>query len=144
MMSVPPPAAEPTMMRTGFAGKPCDIAPVDTRSAATASGFSLTSFTAPLRRALVQKRIHAFAKIPAHVAHENEILALLARQVLLQAQKRFLGCAERQRRVTCDQPAELARPALQRRRVFHDLVQQTEIEGFAGIEQPRGENEVLD
>src|SRR6266571_2215230 len=143
MMSVPPPAAEPTMMRTGFAGKPCDIAPVDTRSAATASGFSLTSFTAPLRRALVQERIHAFPKIPAHVAHENEVLALLARQALLQAPQRFFRRAQRQGRIARDQPAELARPALQLRRVFHDLVQQTELEGFVGIQQPRGENEVL-
>src|SRR6202044_4013888 len=35
-------------------------------------------FALPLRRALVQKRVQAFAKIAAHIAHQDQILALVA------------------------------------------------------------------
>src|SRR5262249_41257914 len=72
----------------------------------------------PLRLALVQERVHAFAEIPAHVAHQDQILALFAREPRLQAPQRFLGGAQRERRVAGDQARELVGAALGRRAIF--------------------------
>jgi hypothetical protein len=59
-------------------------------------------FSGPLWCPFVKKRIHPFAEVPAHIAHEHEILAVLTRQVLAQPPQRLLGGAQCQRRVTGD------------------------------------------
>jgi hypothetical protein len=38
------------------------------------------SFALPLRRAFIQERVQAFAKIVAHAAHQDQVLAVLARR----------------------------------------------------------------
>src|SRR5271168_3714647 len=70
-------------------------------------------FASPLRRALIEKRIQSFAKIPAHVAHQDQILAFLARQPPLQADQRLFGGVERERCIAGDQDGKLIGPPLQ-------------------------------
>jgi len=63
----------------------------------TASNVGAPDFllAGPLRLTLVEKRVQSFAKIPAHVAHEDKILAFLTRQPLLQSRQRLFGRAQR-------------------------------------------------
>src|SRR3954465_4679373 len=62
---------------------------------------------APLRRALVQERLHALAEILAHVAHEDQVLPFLAPQPFRQPPHGLLGGPERQGRMSRDEPREL-------------------------------------
>src|SRR6516165_6007601 len=59
-------------------------------------------FARPLWPALVEKGIQSFADISAHVAHEDEIFALLAREAALQSCERLLGGSQCERRVAGD------------------------------------------
>ena len=47
-------------------------------------------FAHPLRLAFVEKGIQSFAEVTAHVAHEDEVFALLAREPPLQPRQRLL------------------------------------------------------
>src|SRR3954469_24392189 len=87
---------------------------------------------APVRRAFFEEGPHPLAEILAHVAHQDQVLALLARQALGQAPHRFLGGAQCQRRVAGDGAGKLVSAGLQRARVLDHLGEKTEREGLAG------------
>src|SRR5579862_7282291 len=101
-------------------------------------------FALPLRRALVEERLHAFAKIATHVAHQDQVLAFLAGEPPLQARQRLLGGVERERRMPGDLDGKLVNATLQRRQIFDDFGEQSGTGGFLGADQPRGEDDVLD
>src|ERR1700726_2002322 len=58
------------------------------------------SFAGPLRRALTQKCIHAFAEIPALITHQNQVFVLVS--FWLHAMQSLFGGSQRQGRVACD------------------------------------------
>ena len=58
-----------------------------------------------MRLALVEKCVHAFAKILALVTHQDKVLVLA--NLWLHAMKRLLGGTQRQRRVACDKASEI-------------------------------------
>src|SRR6187399_1402889 len=59
-------------------------------------------FAGPLRLALAKEGVHAFAEIPALVAHQDQVLVF--GWLRLRAQQRLLGGAQRQGCMACDQP----------------------------------------
>src|SRR5690349_4993489 len=69
--------------------------------------------SSPFGGTLVQEGVHAFAKIAAHVAHQNQIAVFLPGDALLDAAERFLGGAQSKRRLRGDGTGELARAVLQ-------------------------------
>src|SRR5262245_45268691 len=98
---------------------------------------------APLRRALVEKRVQPLAKILAHVTHDDEVLALLARQPLLQACDRLFCRVERQRCVAGEEPGDLVGTHVERREIVDDLREQADYRGLGGFDQPRREDQIL-
>src|SRR5829696_6834444 len=98
----------------------------------------------PLRRALVQEGLHAFPEIPAHVAHQDQVLALLAGKALGQASHRLLGRAQRQRRMAGDGAGEFLGAALEGGRVLDDLGQEPDRERLPRLDHARREDDVLD
>src|SRR5262245_37930955 len=117
-----------------------------TQSAAS-TGNSLPSmsnlFARPLRLAFVEKGIQSFAKVAAHVAHEDEVFALLARESALQPRQRLLGGAQRQRCIPGDDCRELFNPLLQGRKVLDHFVKQSEPRRLLRSDEPGSENEIL-
>src|SRR5579872_3490679 len=97
-----------------------------------------------MRRTLVEEGIHAFAEIAAHVAHQDQVLALLARQPPHQARQRLLGRRQRQRRVGGDRCGKLAGALVQGVEVLHHFGEQADVESLLGADQPGGENQVFD
>jgi hypothetical protein len=78
---------------------------------------------APLRRPLVEEGVESLAEIAAHVTHQNQILALLARQPPRQPHQSLLGGVKRQWRMAGDQRRELIGALLQRRQILDDFVE---------------------
>src|SRR5919108_6484608 len=77
---------------------------------------SLAAF--PGRLALVQEGVHAFAEILAHVAREDEVVAFAVRDLRPQAEQRFLGRLQRERRHAGDEARELLAALHERRLVL--------------------------
>src|SRR6185437_5114710 len=81
---------------------------VDARAGVTLWCFpDHRSLPLPLRRALVEEGVHAFAEILAHVAHEDEVLALRRRELGAEAPERLLGRLQGQGRVARDELCRL-------------------------------------
>src|SRR5438445_2440360 len=103
--------------------------------------FLLRSAAGPLRLAFVEEGIHAFAEIPALVAHQDQVLVFAA--LWLRAKQRLLGGTQRQRCMACDKPCQFISPPFERREILHDFVQQSDAGGFLGFDQARGKNDLL-
>src|SRR6185437_9222935 len=102
------------------------------------------SLAAPLRRPLFEESGQAFAKIPAHVAHDDEVLPLARRDSRLQAVKRLLGGAQRQRRMPRDGAGERLGARGERRRIGQHLADEAERLRLRRVDKARREDEVLD
>ena len=83
------------------------------------------------------------SRIPAHIAHQNQVLAFLAGEPPLQAGQRLFGGVERERRIAGNQRRQFAGAPLKRRHVFDDLAEQTDACGFLGTNEARGKNQIL-
>src|SRR6185503_21107689 len=67
----------------------------------------------PVRRALVEERVHSFAEILAHIGAQDQVLAFVARQRPADAAYRFLGDFERDRRMAGNELRRFIGAALQ-------------------------------
>src|SRR5262245_12575180 len=99
---------------------------------------------APLRRALAEKRIEPFAEIRAGVGHQDQVLALISRQPLLQASDRLLGRVERQWRVAGDEFRYFVGARVERGEILDDFGEEADGGGFRGFHEPCGEDQILD
>src|SRR5687768_9102499 len=88
---------------------------------ASASATPTELLALPIRRALVEERVHSFAKILAHIGAQDQVPALLARQGTTEAEHRFLGGFHRNRRMAGNELGGFVGAALQRRNVGHHL-----------------------
>src|SRR5260221_689508 len=94
--------------------------------------------------ALVEEGVHALAEVLAHVAHQHEVVAFAVRHRGAQAQQRFLGRLQSERRVGGDFARELLGALQQRRLVGRELHHQSRGERLIGLDQPRAEHDLLD
>src|SRR6516165_11981927 len=97
-----------------------------------------------MRLTLIEESIQSFAEIPAHVAHENEVFALLAREPASEPRERLLGGTQCERRVAGDQLRQFIDPPFQRRQVLDHLVEQSDASRLLGSDEPGSEYEILD
>src|SRR5258708_21157380 len=67
----------------------------------------------PLRRPLVQKGIHAFTKVMAHVAGQDQVAVFFRSHPFLDAAQGLLGYAQRERRLGGQSARKFIRTALQ-------------------------------
>src|SRR5262245_13648313 len=100
-------------------------------------------FARPLGLALVEEGIQSFTEVSAHVAHEDKVFALLAREPALQPRERLFRGVERQRRVAGNQRRKLVDPPLQGGKVIHDFVENANACRLLGADEPCGEYEIL-
>src|SRR6266478_1362325 len=99
-------------------------------------------FAGPLRLALVEKSIHAFAEIPALVTHQNQVFVFV--RFWLHAMQALLGGPQRQRRVARDEPRQFIGPSFKGGAVLHHFIQQAEAQRFFGFDRARGKNDLLE
>src|ERR1700733_15236988 len=100
------------------------------------------SFARELRLPLFEEGGHAFAKIPAHVAHQDEVIAGAGREGVAQTQQRLLGRAERQRRVLGDAARQRRGPRGERGLVGQDFADEAPGARLLGTDKPRGEEQI--
>src|SRR5258705_12756673 len=95
--------------------------------------ISLFLFAGPLRLALVEEGIHAFTKIPALIAHQDQVLVFA--WLRLRAKQRLLGGTQRQGCMTSDKPRQFIGPSFEGGKILHDFVQQGDAGGLLGFDQ---------
>src|SRR3954447_17608698 len=69
-------------------------------------------FAGPLRLALVEEGIHAFAEIPALIAHQDQVLVF--GRLRLGTKQRLLGGTQRQGSMAGDKPRQFISPPFER------------------------------
>src|SRR5712675_1886228 len=79
--------------------------------------FLLRSAAGPLRLALVEEGVHAFAEIPALIAHQDQVLVF--GWLRLRAKQRLLGGTQREGCMACDEPRQFVGPSFERGEIFH-------------------------
>src|SRR5262249_11545633 len=95
------------------------FSPQGRRSGGGGSTFALLA--APLRRALVEEGVEPLAEVFAHVTHQNQVPAFLARQPAREPRQSLFGGVERERCMACDQRCQFGGAFLQRRHILDDF-----------------------
>src|ERR1051326_8941595 len=97
----------------------------------------------PVGLALVEEGVHPLAEILAHVAHEDEVPALFRPEPHLEAAQRFLGRAERQRRMAGDGARQFLGARHERRVIGQDLIDEADRLRLLRLDEARREDDVL-